>query len=98
MEAAVSITRLDLTAWELRKAASGEKNSAAARRILALALVLDGVDRKTAAETCGWRDGERGHAIRRASGERGQAIRRARVGLGPIRVAAAQRGPLRHTL
>lgn len=31
-------------------------------------------------------------------GERGQAIRRARVGLGPIRVAAAQRGPLRHTL
>jgi transposase len=53
MGAAVSITRLDLTAWELRKAASGEKNSAAARRILALALVLDGVDRKTAAETCG---------------------------------------------
>jgi transposase len=53
MGAAVPITRLDLTASELRKAASGEKNSAAARRILALALVLDGVDRKTAAETCG---------------------------------------------
>ena len=53
MGAAVSITRLDLTALELRKAASGEKNSAAARRILALALVLDGMDRKTAAETCG---------------------------------------------
>ena len=50
---AVSITRLDLTASELRKAASGEKNSAAARRILALALVLDGLDRKPAAETCG---------------------------------------------
>ena len=40
MGAAVSITRLDLTASELRKAAGGEKNSAAARRILALALVL----------------------------------------------------------
>src|SRR5947199_10258502 len=53
MGAAVSITRLDKTASELRKAASGEKDSAAARRILALALVLDGVDRKTAAETCG---------------------------------------------
>src|SRR5258707_10795802 len=52
MGAAVSITRLDLTASELRRAASGEKDSAAARRILALALVLDGVDRKTAAETC----------------------------------------------
>src|SRR6202048_4823911 len=53
MGAAVSITRLDLTASELRKAASGEKNSAAARRVVALALVLDGVDRKMAAETCG---------------------------------------------
>ena len=53
MGAAVSITRLDLTASELRKAAGGEKNSAAARRILGLALVLDGLDRKTAAETCG---------------------------------------------
>src|SRR5437763_15258636 len=53
MGAAVSITRLDKTASELRKAASGEKDSAASRRILALALVLDGVDRKTAAETCG---------------------------------------------
>src|SRR4029077_19908056 len=53
MGVAVSITRRELTASELRKAASGEKNSAAARRILALALVLDGVDRKTAAETCG---------------------------------------------
>src|SRR5258708_12958585 len=53
MGAAVSITRLDLTASELRKAASGEKDGAAARRILGLALVLDGVDRKTAAETCG---------------------------------------------
>src|SRR3984885_6346410 len=53
MGAAVSITRLDLTASELRKAASGEKDSSAARRILALALVLNGVDRRTAAETCG---------------------------------------------
>src|ERR1700686_4280240 len=53
MGAAVSITRLDLTASELRKGVSGEKNSAAARRILALALVLDGLDRKAAAETCG---------------------------------------------
>jgi transposase len=53
MGAAVSITRLDLTASELRKAASGEKDGAAARRMLALALVLDGLDRKMAAETCG---------------------------------------------
>src|SRR5258708_11702630 len=53
MGAAVSITRLDLTASEVRQAASGEEDSAAARRILWLALVLDGVDSKTAAEPCG---------------------------------------------
>jgi transposase len=53
MGAAVAITRLDLTATDLRAAAGREKDSSAARRILALALVLDGADRKTAAETCG---------------------------------------------
>jgi len=53
MGAAVSILRLDLTAQQLRQAAGVEKNSAVARRLLALALVLDGVDRKTAAQTCG---------------------------------------------
>src|SRR5574340_1350976 len=53
MGAAVAITRRDLTALELRRAASGERDGAAARRMLALALVLDGLDRKTAAETCG---------------------------------------------
>ena len=53
MRAGVSITRRDLTASELRKSANGEKDGAAARQILALAVVLDGVDRKTAAETCG---------------------------------------------
>ncbi|WGS17274.1 IS630 family transposase [Bradyrhizobium sp. ISRA463] len=53
MGAAVAITRLDLTAGELRKAARREKNSTVARRILALALVLEGADRKKAAESCG---------------------------------------------
>ena len=53
MGAAVAITRLDLTAGELRRAARKEKNSTVARRILALALVLEGSDRKKAAESCG---------------------------------------------
>ena len=53
MGAAVSISRLDLTSQQLRQAACVEKNGAVARRLLALALVLDGVDRKTAAQTCG---------------------------------------------
>jgi transposase len=53
MGGAIGITRVDLTAVELRAAAGREKNGAAARRMLALAMVLDGADRKSAAETCG---------------------------------------------
>lgn len=53
MSAAVAITRRDLTAAELRSTAAREKEAAAARRMLALALVLEGMDRATAAKTCG---------------------------------------------
>lgn len=53
MSAAVAITRRDLTASGLRQAAGKVRDAKAARRMLALALVLEGVDRKTAAETCG---------------------------------------------
>jgi transposase len=53
MGGAIGISRVDLTAVELRAAAGREKNGAAARRMLALAMVLDGADRKSAAETCG---------------------------------------------
>ena len=50
---AIAITRLDLTAAELRAASAKSRDTQAARRMLALALVLEGADRKTAAETCG---------------------------------------------
>ncbi len=50
---AVAITRRDLSARELRLAASKAKDSSAARRMLAIALVLEGVARRSAAETCG---------------------------------------------
>src|SRR5450756_603625 len=53
MGAAVAITRLDVTAAQLRAAAGREKDGSAARRMLAIAMILDGADRKTAAETCG---------------------------------------------
>ena len=53
MGAVVAITRLELTESELRRAAQREKNSTAARRMLALALVLEGADRRKAAESCG---------------------------------------------
>ena len=50
---AVAITRRDMSARELRAAAAKTTDAKAARRMLAIALVLDGMDRKTAAETCG---------------------------------------------
>ena len=53
MSAAIAITRLDLTAGELRAGAARSREAQAARRMLAIALVLEGVDRKSAAETCG---------------------------------------------
>src|ERR1700687_3106666 len=53
MGGAVRIIRLDLTGKELRAAAGREEGGLAARRMLALAMVLDGADRKSAAETCG---------------------------------------------
>jgi len=53
MAAAIAIHRLDLSGAGLRAAAGKEKNGAAARRMLALAMVLEGCDRTTAANTCG---------------------------------------------
>ena len=49
----VSITRQDHTAAGLRLEAARCNDAAYARRVLALAFVLEGVSRKTAAETCG---------------------------------------------
>ena len=50
---AVEITRTDMSASELRATAARTKDAKAARRMLAIALVLDGTDRKAAAEACG---------------------------------------------
>ena len=50
---AIAITRRELTAAKLRAAAAKSRDAQASRRMLALVLVLEGVDRKTAAETCG---------------------------------------------
>ena len=50
---AVEITRQDLSAAELRREAARSRDAKAARRMLALALVLDGQSRGAAAEACG---------------------------------------------
>ena len=51
--AGIAITRRELTAVALRRAAGRSKGARAARRMLAIALVVEGVDRATAAQTCG---------------------------------------------
>jgi transposase len=51
--AGIAITRTDLTAEELRAASATAPSILAARRMLALALVLDGADRTSAARSCG---------------------------------------------
>ena len=51
--AGIAITRRELTASQLRAAAGKTKDARAARRMLVIALVLEGVDRRAAAETCG---------------------------------------------
>lgn len=48
----VAITRLDISVSELREAAAGTQDAKAARRMLAIALVLDGWPRDAAAEAC----------------------------------------------
>ena len=49
----VEITRLDLSAAELRDAATRTRDAKAARRMLAMALVLEGRSRDEAARSCG---------------------------------------------
>ena len=50
---AVAVTRQDLPAAALRQAAARSREATAARRMLALALVLEGQSRADAAEPCG---------------------------------------------
>jgi transposase len=50
--AAVTITRTDFTSAELRGEACRTDDTRQTRRLLAIAMVLDGVSRATAAETC----------------------------------------------
>lgn len=49
----VAITREDLAATDLRKEASRTQDAKAARRMLAIALVLEGHSREMAAQSCG---------------------------------------------
>jgi transposase len=51
--AAIVVTRQDLMPADLRRAAAGSRDAKAARRMLAIAFVLEGRSRTEAAENCG---------------------------------------------
>ncbi len=53
MGAAVKITRKDINAQDLRRQAGQVKDGRVSRRLLAIALILEGASRKTAAESRG---------------------------------------------
>ena len=90
-------TRRDLTAAELRAEASRTKDSRAARRMLALALVLDGADRTSAAKTCGMdrqtlRDWVHRYTPRGSPGSRTGGRRRGRGSSRPSRWRSSRLG------
>ena len=53
MRGGVKIEREDMSAQELRRLAGGVKDGRVSRRLLAMALVLEGASRKVAAESFG---------------------------------------------
>jgi transposase len=83
MTAAVAITRTELDAAGLRRAAARERDAAAVRRMLALALVLEGASRADAARTAGMDRQTLRDWVRRYNAE----------GLAGLRDRPGERGP-----
>ena len=91
---ALAITRTDLSAEELRGAARRSKDSYQARRLLALAMVLDGASRTAAAEAAGMDRQTLRDWVHRYNAEGVEGLRdRPRPGRPP-RLSAAQMAEL----
>ena len=91
---AVAITRAELSARQLRAAAAKAKDAEAARRMLALALVLEGVDRRTAAATCGMDRQTLRDRVHRYNAEGLERLSNRRGGGPAPRLCPAQRAEL----
>jgi transposase len=95
---AIAITRLDHSADDFRSAAARERNGSVARRILALALILDGKSRTEAAESCGMDRQTLRDWVHRYNSD-GLAGLRDRAHTGrPGRLTAAQKAELREVV
>jgi transposase len=92
--AAIEITRKDLTARELRAASAKARDAKAARRMLAIALVLEGKDRKTAAETCGMDRQTLRDWVHRYNAEGLAGLKNRKAPGRPCRLTAAQKAEL----
>jgi transposase len=88
---AIEITREDLSATELRQASAKAKGAAAARRMLALALVLEGADRTTAAESCGMDRQTLRDWVRRYNAEGLAGLANRKLSGRPPKLTAAQK-------
>ena len=83
----VVITRLDVSAADLREAAARTQDAKASRRMLAIALVLDGWSREAAAEACAIEDSHTGIAAAKGAGM--YAIQLLHEGMEPSPLADA---------
>ena len=92
--AGIAITRVDLTAAELRRASGKTKDVRAARRMLAIALALEGVDRTTAARTCGMDRQTLRDWVHRFNAEGLDGLVNRKVAHRPRRLAPAQMAEL----
>ncbi len=94
--AGVEITRADMTAAGLRAAAGGATDGRAARRMLALALalVLEGADRATAAAICGMDRQTLRDWVHRYNAEGLSGLSNRRSPGKPPRLSAAQKAAL----
>jgi transposase len=92
--AAIEITCKDLTARELRAASVKARDAKAARRMLAIALVLEGKERKTAAQTCGMDRQTLRDWVHRYNAEGLAGLKNRKAPGRPSRLTAAQKAEL----
>ena len=90
----VEVTRRDLTASELRAEAGRTRDARASRRMLALALVLEGADRTSAARTCGMDRQTLRDWVHRYNAEGLAGLANRRAAARPRQLAAAQMAEL----
>lgn len=92
--AGIEITRKEMTAAQLRAAAGKTRDARAARRMLALALVLEGAERTTAAATCGMDRQTLRDWVHRYNAEGLSGLSNRRSPGKPPRLSAAQKAAL----